>query len=138
MTEQNSIVAMPTLYLLMNHKITEAQVADARRALSVDRIIEMPDDIAALWSQIPPELEVLGPYLEPLRSWLAASASPGDYVLIQGDFGACYLMVTFAFSKGLVPVYSTSARQAVENHLPDGTVELSHRFRHRVFRRYGK
>ncbi len=129
--------SMPTLYLLMNHKITEVQMADARRSLGVDRIVEMPQELAALWSQIPPDLDAIEPFLEPVRSWLAANASPGDYALIQGDFGACYLMVTFAFTRGLVPVYSTTTREAVENHHPDGTVELAHRFRHRLFRRYG-
>lgn len=129
--------SMPALFLIMNHKISDAQVADARGSLGVDRIVEMPEGISAIWSQIPPDLGAIGPFLEPLRSWLAASASPGDYVLIQGDFGACYLMVSFALSNGLVPVYSTTAREAVENHHPDGTVELSHRFRHRLFRRYG-
>lgn len=128
---------MPALFLIMNHRITEAQSEDARRSLGVNRIVEMPERLAALWGQIPPELEAIGPFLEPLRSWLAASASPGDYALIQGDFGACYLMVTFAFSRGLVPVYSTTSREAVEDHLPDGTVELSHRVKHKLFRKYG-
>jgi hypothetical protein len=46
-------------------------------------------------------------------------------------------MVIFASSKGLIPVYSTTSREAVEKHHPDGSVELTHRFRHGLFRRYG-
>jgi len=128
---------MPALFLIMNHRITETQVADARSSLGVDRIVEMPAALAALWRQIPADLPSIGPFLQPLRAWLQDSASPGDYVLIQGDFGACYLMVNFALSSGLVPVYSTTSREAVENHLADGTVEISHRIKHRLFRRYG-
>lgn len=128
---------MPALLLILNHRITAAQEADARTSLGVDRIVEMPESLAALWSQIPPDLETIESFLKPVQSWLSESASPGDYVLIQGDFGACYLMVTFAFSKELVPVYSTTSREALENHYPDGTVEVSHKFKHRLFRRYG-
>jgi hypothetical protein len=37
----------------------------------------------------------------------------------------------------MIPVYSTTSREAVEVHHEDGSVELTHRFRHRMFRRYG-
>ncbi|MEA3280185.1 MAG: CRISPR-associated protein Csx20, partial [Thermodesulfobacteriota bacterium] len=60
-----------------------------------------------------------------------------DYVLIQGDFGACYIMVRFAFEKGFVPVYSTTRREAVEKQQSDGAVKLVHQFKHQVFRKYG-
>lgn len=128
---------MPALFVIMNHRIAAVQEADARTSLGVDRIVEMPEALAALWSQIPSDLEAIGSFLKPVQSWLSKSASPGDYVLIQGDFGACYLMVVFSFSRNLIPIYSTTSRVAVENHYPDGTVEVSHRFKHRLFRRYG-
>lgn len=70
-------------------------------------------------------------------AWLAMTAHQGDYALVQGDFGATYLAVRFAFKQGLIPVYSTTQRQAEEEHLPDGSVRLVHRFEHCMFRRYG-
>jgi hypothetical protein len=48
---------------------------------------------------------------------------------------AC-LAVGEAIRLGLVPVYSTTSRQAVEEHLPDGRVEISHVFSHVRYRRY--
>jgi hypothetical protein len=45
-------------------------------------------------------------------------------VLIEGDFGACYLMVRFALEKGLVPLYSTTRREAEERYDADGSVRL--------------
>jgi probable selenium-dependent hydroxylase accessory protein YqeC len=42
-------------------------------------------------------------------------------VLIQGDFGACYHVVERAFRLGLVPLYSTTRRIAVEQHLEAGS-----------------
>jgi hypothetical protein len=77
-------------------------------------------------------------YLEPIRKWFESVATPGDHVLIQGDFGATCLMVAFAAGIGCVPVYSTTLREAAEELQPDGSVQLRHRFRHVRFRKYGE
>jgi len=85
----------------------------------------------------PRSLSKISDYLNPVKDWLAGQARKNDHVLIQGDFGACFIMVNFAFETGLIPIYSTTQREAVEEHKEDGTVNLSHQFRHRIFRRYG-
>ncbi|MBL0699441.1 MAG: hypothetical protein JJV92_00980 [Desulfosarcina sp.] len=126
-----------TLYLIFNHQITVRQKQDARESLGVDKIIELPHDLDPLWRQIPPDLESIKNYLEPVKEWLASHAKKNNYLLVQGDFGACYIMVNFAIKIGLIPIYSTTERKAVEEHDDDGTVKLTHHFRHRIFRKYG-
>jgi hypothetical protein len=128
---------MATLFLLFNHQFTADQEADAGASLYVDPIVSLPPDLQALWSNIPPELPGVKEYLEPVRTWLAAQARAGDCVLIQGDFGACWLMVNISLELGLAPVHSTTERQALEEHQPDGSVKLVYHFQHRIFRRYG-
>ncbi len=128
---------MPNLFVLFNHTLTAAQEADARAALGVVEIVLPPDEIRRLWSRVPPDSETLSGYLAPVRAWLAGEAGPGDFVLVQGEFGATFLMVSFCLKRGLVPVYSTTDRQAVEKRLPGGTVRLQHVFRHVRFPRYG-
>ena len=86
---------------------------------------------------MPADLEEIDGYLAPLKEWLSTKAGTEDYVLIQGDFGATWIMVKHAFALGLVPVYSTTERQAAETVAADGAVQLVHTFRHRRFRRYG-
>jgi D-arabinose 1-dehydrogenase-like Zn-dependent alcohol dehydrogenase len=125
------------LFLLFNHTITNAQMNDAKNSMEIDKVIEMPHDIKAIWSNIPPDLECLCGYLEPVKTWLAMTAKPGDYVLIQGDFGATYLAVRFAFKQGLIPVYSTTHRHAEEQLQQDGSIRVLHRFEHCMFRKYG-
>ncbi|MDL1987967.1 MAG: CRISPR-associated protein Csx20 [Deltaproteobacteria bacterium] len=125
-----------SLFLIFNHEITSVQKSDARNSLGVQQIINMPPDLKDLWRQIPPDLTEISNYLEPIKTWLARQAVESDYVLIQGDFGACFIMVNFAFKIDLIPIYSTTEREAVEEHKEDGTVNLSHQFRHRIFRRY--
>jgi hypothetical protein len=125
------------MFLLFNHRLTPAQESDAYASLGVECIVNLPADLKALWSNIPAELKEIYDYLEPLRKWLSSQARPGDYALIQGDFGACYLMVSHAFDLGLIPVYSTTCREVTERLLPDGKAELTHLFSHRIYRRYG-
>ena len=128
---------MPDLFLLMNHRITDLQRAEAIRSLGAERIIELPPALQAVWMQIPPEQEQIRPLLASVCRWLSENARRSDYVLVQGDFGACFLLVTFAFESGLIPVYSTTRREASEEPAQDGTIHLKHRFRHTIFRRYG-
>ncbi len=127
-----------TLFLIFNHQFTEKQEGHARMTLGVERIVTLPEDLLELWSQIPPDLPALSGYLEPLQTWLLANTGRGDFVLIQGDFGACHLMVEFAMQYGLVPIYSTTRREAQEEQQADGTVKLTHHFEHRRFRKYGQ
>ena len=127
---------MPALFLIFNHKFTDAQRADALDSLGVTFIEEMPPPLKELWKDIPPDLESIEAYLEPIHTWLKVNAAAGDYVLIQGDFGACYITVNYAFRFGLIPIYSTTDRETAEEYQKDGTIKVTHHFRHRIFRRY--
>jgi|GEM_PF-836389 len=126
----------PALFLLFNHCLTETQETDASDSLGVDRIVHPPLEISRRWAEIPPEVEDLASHLSPIFSWLGNEAHSGDFVLIQGEFGATFLLVHEAIRLGLVPVYSTTIRQAVEQHLPDGQVKISHIFSHVRYRKY--
>lgn len=127
-----------TLILLFNHTLTTLQEADARASLGVDRIVLPPAAIQARWSGVPPEIDDLDDWLAPVFAWLAAEGRNGDYALIQGEFGATCLAVREAFRLDLVPIYSTTQREAVEEHTSDGRVHIHHTFAHVRFRRYGR
>lgn len=126
----------PSLFLIFNHQFTSHQDADARSSLGVDRIVPLPAEIRQIWGNVPPDLAAIDPLLSPVKEWLSANAKLGDAVLIQGDFGATFKMVCYALEKGLIPIYSTTKREAFEKHKPDGSVETIHSFRHVRFRRY--
>lgn len=125
-----------SLFLIFNHTFTGAQREDALISLGVSRIIDMPPDYKAVWRSILPDIEHINDYLKPVQIWLKCNAVQKDFVLIQGDFGACYIMVNYALKLGLVPVYSTTGREAKESVLKDGTVKVTHHFKHIIFRRY--
>lgn len=129
---------MPNLFLVFNHQFTEAQEIDARKTLGVNEITDLPLDLRKLWSHIPPDIPEIVDYLKPIHSWLGLHAQKGDFILIQGDFGASYLTVEFSFKKGWIPIYSTTEREALEEIEANGSVKLTHYFRHRIFRKYGR
>ncbi len=127
----------PALFLLFNHRFTAPQEADARVTLGIEAIVPLPPNLQVIWSQVPADLPGLVAYLRPILDWLASQAPAGDYVFIQGDFGATYLLVRFALERSLIPIYATTRRRAREEPQADGSVKMTHHFQHQTFRRYG-
>lgn len=126
---------MPALYLLFSHQLTEQQKKEADEGLGVNEIHYLPDDLKILWSQIPPDIADISDYIQPIKEWLNKRINPGDYILIQGDFGATYMMVKWALAKGLKPIYATTERKVIETR--DGDKVSSKKiFEHVRFRFY--
>ena len=123
-------------FVLMNHTLTPDQQADALDTLGGSGFVDPPPSVSRIWAAIPADADSIGGMLSPVKIWLDETARSGDTVLIQGDFGAVFHMVCYAFSKDLIPVYATTERAAVETLKDDGSVEITRVFRHRRFRRY--
>jgi hypothetical protein len=126
---------MSDLYLLFSHELLEQQKREAYEDLDVKDIYSLPPDIKEIWSQIPPGVPKLEEYLLPIKKWLEKRLNEGDYILIQGDFGATYLMVRWAFSKNCKPIYATTERKALEVY-ENGVVIIKKVFQHVRFRLY--
>ena len=126
------------MFLMFNHCLSKDQEADAGNTWGrhLD-FVELPAPLKALWAQIPADRNALFDVLAPFRTWLEKDAGKNDLVLIQGDFGATWLMVQYAMNHHLVPIYSVTVRQASEETAPDGTIKNTHLFKHRMFRIYG-
>lgn len=127
---------MPAVIVLMNHDLTDRQSRVAHELAGEGGIVSPSPDLQNLWRQVPPEVDGVSAHFDPIRKWLGEVGRPGDYVLIQGDFGAAFLMVRHAFSLGMLPVYATSRRETVEKTLEDGSVRQERIFRHVRFRKY--
>jgi hypothetical protein len=113
------------------------QIFDAYNNLKISSIIYPPDKIKNMWSNIPVGEFPLSVYLKPVFNWLKEVSCSNDFVLVQGDFGATYLIVRFSMQQCLIPIYSTTKRIAHEDILPSGEVKLKHIFLHKGFRIYG-
>lgn len=126
---------MRVMFLLFNHSLTDEQTQDAKDSFKIESFVSLPQNLQSIWSNIPPELENLTEYLQPIKEFIAQNAQKGDYILIQGDFGASFQLVEFANSCELISVYATTKRE-VKEELKDGKVQKTSVFKHVQFRKY--
>ncbi|MGJ7045488.1 CRISPR-associated protein Csx20 [Thermoanaerobacterium thermosulfurigenes] len=127
---------MRKMLLVFSHQLTKDQMEDAFHTYGVGEFTYLPDDLKKVWASIPPEAESIRFCVEKIAEWIKQNSRKGDYVLLQGDFGATFLLVDFCFESGLIPVYSTTARDADERTFTDGTVKVHRTFKHVRFRKY--
>jgi len=95
--------------------------------------------VASMFKNVPKELkgdyETIEACLTEIKTYISARFKTGDYLLVQGDYGATFNMVQFAKEIGLVPVYATSKRDVKE--VVDGEyVTTIREFKHVRFRKY--
>ena len=126
---------MHKMFLLFSHKLTQSQKDDARASWGVNEFIKLPEELQTLWSNIPAELKTLNAYLEPLKEYLKKSVSNDDVILIQGDFGGTYEMVSFCKENDFLAVHSTTKRE-VHEIMKENKIIKTSTFEHVIFRRY--
>ena len=126
---------MADAYVLLNHKLSAVQTQQLMER-GVDHIIRPPESISALWQGIPPSGPLPVPSLGKITDWLQKNAKSGDFVLVQGEFGATCFIVDYCFQNKLIPIYATSERKYREEPQKDGSVVRIHRFSHVQFREY--
>ena len=122
--------------LLFSHQLTDIQEREAKEVWGVNQFLSLPDSLQKRWSSIPPEGSFSSKWLQPILFWLEEKTSPNDLVLIQGEFGAVYTMVTWCHNNERLPVYATTKRRFESCRLPDGSNRNRHVFQHVNFRRY--
>ena len=127
---------MKKLALLFSHQLTPEQKDDITYNLKVDNIYKLPNKLQKLWSQVPVNQDLnFDKYLNGIKQFLVENLSKGDFVLIQGDFGATYHMINFAKEQGFIAISSVNKRVSKEK-IEDGIVKKYAEFKHECFREY--
>jgi hypothetical protein len=127
---------MPDLFCIMNHELTAEQLTEARKRFGIETVHELPADLKRYWENVPPEGELMTEELRQLLVWLDTNVQPGDYIIIQGEYGASWLIVDFCFTRGFIPIYATSKRESREQRIGIEKKIKMHIFRHVQFRKY--
>jgi len=127
---------MKKMFLLFSHKLTSKQITNATEQFAVEEFVYLPNNLQQIWSNISPDLEKLTDILEPLKSFIEKNSKKDDVILIQGDFGAVYIMVNFCKNLGLTTVYATTKRVVSEFKNDNGQSVKKSIFEHRRFREY--
>ncbi len=123
-----------SIFLIFSHKLIDSQIEELK-SNNITSFIYLPSSLQILWSNVPPDLGELKGYLKPIIEWLKNNAKRGDWVLVQGDFGAVFTVVDFCFYNGLVPVYATTKRNTIEK-MENGRLIKVSQFEHIRFRKY--
>ena len=105
---------MKKMILLFSHRLNEKQRLDAETTFEVREFISLPQELQKMWSNVDPDAESVEPITEPIKEFLQKSASENDIVLVQGDFGLVYHIVSYCKQNKFIPVYATTKRNSVE------------------------
>lgn len=123
---------MKTLFILMNHEILPEQRLEAEKNFGITEFVTIGNEE---WSQINPSDESVTMSVKYYKILLKQKSKKGDYLLIQGDFGATYHLIRFAKSIGLIAIYATTKRIITEEKI-DGKIITKREFKHERFREY--
>jgi hypothetical protein len=106
---------MKKLALLFSHNLTDEQHIDIKKSLKVNTIYNLPSNLQKMWSQVPTDRDLIfSDYLKDIERFLLTNLDSGDFVLIQGDFGATYYMINFCKLHSFIPIYSVNKRVSKE------------------------
>lgn len=126
------------VFLLFSHTLTAEQKEELSVRWDIEHFRPLPEDLQQIWSNVPPDVPGVESHVQPVLDWLNTEAKSGDVVLVQGDFGATYLTVTFCFRNQLVAIYAATRRVHQETVDNDGSIATHKVFQHALFREYGK
>ena len=126
---------MSKVFVLTNHTTTEEQVADLKENWLIQEVCELPSELKKMWGTVPPEVEYVNDYIQPVLDWLQSECRTGDVVWVQGEWGATVTVLNWCKQNSIQAIYSTTGRMATETKTDSG-VMLTHIFKHVRFRKY--
>ena len=126
---------MTHIYILLNHSLTERQVDELHQSYGNDaQLVYPPETIKIFWSQIPVTSSLPKEPMQEIVKWLS-SACANDVLLVQGDYGATFMLVDYALKNGLIALYAVTQRVAQEQKNGE-QVMRQYVFEHECFRKY--
>ena len=126
---------MTKVFVLINHTLTNRQIAELHNTYGLDvQIIFPSQSIKDYWAQVPPTSFLNQKSINEIIDWLK-QAEKNDILLVQGDFGATFIIVDYALKNGLIPIQSVTKRVETEEY--EGEKVYKHYvFEHECFRQY--
>jgi aspartokinase len=122
---------MKRVYILLNHKPTERQLADlALFAGEEIEVVEPKQEVKDIWADISPEFDEYCRYNIAkfiLKDILEKNI---DFVWVQGENVTVYHLVELLKKKEIIAIAATTKRKTIEEQLADGTTKKTSIFEH--------
>ena len=126
------------IILLFSHQLTESQLFELKNNYNIETILYLPNHLQEDWSNIPPDYKDIEKHLKNIKEYVLKQKSKDSimYLLVQGEYGAVYHMVNFAFANNITPIYSASKRINESKKIDEDKIENIHYFKHIKFQHY--
>lgn len=127
---------MAKLFLLFSHTLSEIQQQDAMQNWGITDFVALPLDIQHNWSNVPADSDDITNFASQFTTWLEINSQASDYVLVQGEYGLGFWVVSWCLQNKRIPIYATTDRVYTHRTNPDGSIENTHIVKHVRFRKY--
>ena len=124
------------IILLFSHELTESQTIELKNKYNIQTVIYLPENLQQQWSNIHPDYVDIEEELKNIKTYILQNIDKNTYLLVQGEYGAVYHMVNFAFANNIIPIYSASKRVYESKKIDEDRIENIHYFKHIKFQHY--
>lgn len=124
-----------SLFLVFSHQLTDVQMNEVKERFNIEHFVSLPSNLQEFWSNVNPELDTIEEGINEILDFLEKEMKVDDLVLVQGDYGATFQLVTALNEGGVSCIYSTTKRNIIEYELQGKIVKQSI-FEHVNFRFY--
>lgn len=126
---------MNKMYLIFSHSLTKPQIREGKERFNVEEFVYLPSELQKLWSNVDPYTEDEEVYLK-MKDYIINNVTKEDYLLIEGEYGLTFKLVSFAIKKGYKVLYSKTERVYEKKEREDGSIYNIHKFNHVRFSFY--
>lgn len=124
---------MKRMFLLFSHQLNPEQKSEVASKWGVDNFVPLDAHLQAMFSQVPADLEDITTFSLPFMEWLKAhQPTTSDLILIQGEYGLSFYLVSFCLSHHWQVVHSTMVRHIISD---DGQ-QITRQIAPQIFRHY--
>ena len=97
---------IPTLIIITNEKLQDEEKNMIIDKYKIRKIKMLSDVIQKKWDEIGINTDISQKKLDEMKVMIKRNIEKGDYILIQGDLGATFDIVSWAKEEGFIPIYS--------------------------------
>lgn len=122
------------MVLVFSHEISEEQKIDAQNEFEINEFECLDKKHQEKWSNVDPEKDIED-VVNSIFEYIQKKYTTNDIILVQGEFGVTYSLVTKLKRENYTCVYATTKRIS-EEKIINGQLTKTSKFKHIQFRKY--
>ena len=97
---------IPTIIIITNEKLQDEEKNKIIDKYKIKKIKLLPEGTQKKWNEIDTNTDISHKNLNDMKTMIEKNIGEGDYILIQGEPGATFKIVSWAKEEGFIPIYS--------------------------------